>query len=205
MASDGTKKLTGFLAKFRRPWRDWPVWQRCGTLIALLALIVGATAAYLDALSVETRKVVAAAVIGVCAVVLALLTLGNVRKRPARSAAPPGKRGWEPELVLAEVDLRNATLPNARLEKSEITNAVLAGANLSGATLEASLLAGSDLQGADLRGADLRRADLRGADMRDAKTAGAKFGGATYDDETQWPEGRAHAGAIRIETAKAAR
>jgi uncharacterized protein YjbI with pentapeptide repeats len=192
-----------FFRGFVVRWEAWSTLQRCLALIGL-TLIVVAAAICLDRIPFETRKIVAAAVIGLSAFALSLLTLGNVRERPARPVAPSEKSDWEPELMLAEVDLRGATLPDAHLEGSEITDAVLTDANLSGATLAASLLAGSNMQGVDLRGADLRGADLRGADLREAKTAGAQFWGATYDDQTQWPEGQAHPDAIHIEAAEGA-
>jgi hypothetical protein len=98
-----------FLREFVVRWEAWSVLQRCLALVGL-TLVVVATAICVDRLPLETRKIVAAAVIGLSAIALSLLTLGNVRERPARIVAPSEKSGWEPELMLAEVDLRGATL-----------------------------------------------------------------------------------------------
>ncbi len=167
------------------------------TLIA--AAVGGAMAAYVLFLSPSARLIVAAALVGLCAVGLSVWVVWEVEGGEDSDVEAPSRSGHKPALVLTRVDLRDAALPDAKLEHTELNEATLAGANLNSATLESARLADSDLRGADLRDADLSHADLSGADLRGTQIAGAQFQGAKYDDRTLWPDDTPAPGSVHVE------
>ena len=84
----------------------------------------------------------------------------------------------EVQLVLNDVNLREARIRGVHLERARMRNARLPCALLDGAWLDAAALEGADLRDAHLRDASLRHANLERADLRGTDLGGAQLEGA---------------------------